>query len=224
MIEDIVKAIPIGIGISFMIGPVFFMLIQTSILKSARAAIVFNLGVVLADIVFLLLAYYGSHQILSKIKDDPKLFFIGGLILFIYGVGMYLKKENRTPIQQETFATPIKKNYVGLILKGFLLNFINIGLLAFWLLMVLGISPSLEMDEHRIFTFFTTIIITYYITDLGKILLAKQLKKKLTPNVIRKINRAIGIVLIIFGVLLFLKGIIPQKTLNIKNFIEHFQN
>ena len=163
-------------------------------------------------------------KILSKIKDDPKLFFIGGLILFIYGVGMYLKKENRTPIQQETFATPIKKNYVGLILKGFLLNFINIGLLAFWLLMVLGISPSLEMDEHRIFTFFTTIIITYFITDLGKILLAKQLKKKLTPNVIRKINRAIGIVLIIFGVLLFLKGIIPQKTLNIKNFIEHFQN
>ena len=94
MIEDIIKAFPIGFGLAFMIGPVFFMLIQTSILKGARAAIVFNLGVILADIVFILFAYYGSHQFLTKIKDDPKLFFIGGGILFLYGLILFLRKKN----------------------------------------------------------------------------------------------------------------------------------
>ena len=223
MLEDIIKAIPIGFGLSFMIGPVFFMLIQTSILKGARAAIVFNLGVIIADIVFLLFAYYGSHQFLSKIKDDPKLYFIGGAILIIYGLGMYLKKENRTPIQQDTFDIPAKKNYLGLLTKGFLINFINVGVLAFWLLMVVGIGPSLEMDEVRIFNFFTTILIAYFMTDLGKILLAKQLKKKLTPNVIRKIKRGMGVALMIFGLILFSKGLFPQKNMDINNLIQHVQ-
>ena len=60
---------------AFMIGPVFFVLIQTSILKGARAAIVFDLGVLLGDVSFILIAYYGSRSLLEKIKDDPRLFF-----------------------------------------------------------------------------------------------------------------------------------------------------
>ena len=48
-IYDIKNAIFFGFFLSFMIGPVFFMLIQTSIVKGARAAIAFNLGVILKD-------------------------------------------------------------------------------------------------------------------------------------------------------------------------------
>jgi threonine/homoserine/homoserine lactone efflux protein len=210
MIEDLLKAIPIGFGLAFMIGPVFFMLIQTSILKGARAAIVFDLGVILADIAFVLLAYYGSHQFLTKIKDDPKLFFLGGTILFIYGLGIFLKKDKREIGVNQEFDLPEKNNYIGLFLKGFFLNFINVGVLAFWLFLVLGIGPSLEMNENRIFQFFAAIIIAYFVTDLGKIVLAKQLRKKLTPQVIIKIKRGMGIALMIFGLVLVSKGFIPK--------------
>jgi threonine/homoserine/homoserine lactone efflux protein len=206
MIEDLLKAIPIGFGLAFMIGPVFFMLIQTSILKGARAAIVFDLGVILADIAFVLLAYYGSHQFLTKIKDDPKLFFLGGTILFIYGLGIFLKKDKREIGVNQEFDLPEKNNYIGLFLKGFFLNFINVGVLAFWLFLVLGIGPSLEMNENRIFQFFAAIIIAYFVTDLGKIVLAKQLRKKLTPQVIVKIKRGMGIALMIFGLVLVSNG------------------
>lgn len=219
MIEDILKAIPIGFGLAFMIGPVFFMLIQTSILKGARAAIVFDLGVILADITFILFAYFGSHQFLTKIKDEPNLFFIGGGILFIYGLGMALQKQQKSTIQDE-INLPSKNNYIGLILKGFFLNFINIGVLTFWLLMIVGVGPSLDMNESRIFWFFTTIIIAYFITDIGKIVLAKQLRKKLTPSVIIKIKRGMGIALIIFGLALISKGFIPKEDMNINTIIE----
>ncbi len=218
MIEDILKAIPIGFGLAFMIGPVFFMLIQTSILKGARAAIVFDLGVILADIAFILFAYYGSHQFLTKIKDDPNLFFIGGGILFIYGLGMALQKQPKETIQKE-FDLPSKNNYLGLVLKGFFLNFINIGVLTFWLLMIVGIGPSLDMNESRIFWFFTTILIAYFATDIGKIVLAKQLRKKLTPRVIIKIKRGMGIALMIFGLALILKGFIPQEKMDVNTFM-----
>ncbi len=223
MIEDIIKAFPIGFGLAFMIGPVFFMLIQTSILKGARAAIVFNLGVILADIVFILFAYYGSHQFLSKIKDDPKLFFIGGGILFLYGLVMFLRKGSLKTEKNQSFDIPEKKNYFGLIVKGFFLNFINVGVLAFWLVMIVGVSSSLGMDENRIFRFFTAIIIAYFITDLGKIFLAKKLRKKLTPIVILKIKRGMGVAIMIFGLVLFSKGFIPHEKMNIDTIIERVQ-
>ena len=104
---------------------------------------------------------------------------------------------------------------MGLIAKGFFLNFINVGVLAFWLLLVIGIGPSLEMDQSRIFQFFGAIIIVYFITDLGKIILAKQLKNKLTPKVIRKIKKGMGIALMLFGLALISKGFLPPEQMNI---------
>jgi len=220
MFQDLLKAIPIGFGLAFMIGPVFFMLIQTSILKGARAAIVFDLGVVFADVIFILFAYYGSHQFLIKIKDDPNLYFIGGGILFIYGLGMFLKKDKQTP-KKQAYDLPEKNNYLGLFAKGFFLNFINVGVLAFWLLLVIGIGPSLEMNHPRILRFFTIIVIAYFITDLGKIVLAKQLKNKMTPIVIRKIKRGMGIALMLFGLALISKGFIPQGQMNFDSFMKY---
>jgi len=216
---DIKDAVLIGFFLSFMIGPVFFTLIQTSILKGARAAIAFDLGVVFGDIAFILIAYYGSRSLLEQIKDDPRLFFIGGSILVVYGLITYLSKKDKNT-KEKAIDVPEKSNYFGLILKGFLLNFINIGVLAFWLGMILVIGPELDMNSGRIFNYFAVILFSYFLTDLGKILLAKQLKKRLTPKVISKIQRTMGIILIIFGVVLILKGFLPKHKLGLDNVIE----
>ena len=218
--SEIKEAVIIGFFLSFMIGPVFFMLIQTSIIKGARAAISFDLGVVLGDVVFILFAYYGSKSLLERIKDDPRLFYIGGLILLVYGIITYLDKSQKRSIQDETLVLPEKTNYIKLFIQGFLLNFINVGVLAFWLGMIVVVGPNLEMNPSKIFNYFTIILVSYFITDLGKIVLAKQLKRKLTPAVIFKVKRAMGILLMIFGVVLILKGFIPREKLNFKNVIE----
>lgn len=216
-IYDFKNAILIGFFMAFMIGPVFFMLIQTSILKGARAAIVFDLGVVLGDISFILIAYYGSRSLLEKIKDDPRLFFIGGLVLIIYGVITYLDKENKKEDLKsaKSIEIPIvKNNYLKLFLKGYFLNFINIGVLAFWLGTVLVIGPTLNMNQNAIFSYFAVIILAYFVTDLGKIFLAKQLKDKMTPTLTYRIKRIMGVILIVCGVFLILKGFIPNDKIN----------
>ena len=53
MISEYINAILLGFGLAFMVGPVFFTLIETSITKGVRAALTFDLGVVLADIMFI---------------------------------------------------------------------------------------------------------------------------------------------------------------------------
>lgn len=218
---DIKNAVFWGFFLSFMIGPVFFMLIQTSILKGARAAIVFNTGVILGDIVFIIIAYLGSRRLLEQIKDDPRLFYIGGLILIVYGLITYFDRSNKKEaIATPTIEIPVSNNYVKLLFKGFFLNFINIGVLGFWLGLIVVIGPTLDMNPTHIFWYFTTIITSYFITDLGKIFLAKKLKRKLTPLVIYKIKKTMGILLIIFGILVLLKGFIPKEKLNLEDLLE----
>jgi len=204
---------------AFMIGPVFFVLIQTSILKGARAAIVFDLGVLLGDVSFILIAYYGSRSLLEKIKDDPRLFFIGGLVLVLYGLITYLEKEGKEGKEEaletdNTVTIPLKNNYLKGFFKGFFLNFVNVGVLAFWLGIVLVIGPTLKMDQTAIFWYFGTILIAYFLTDLGKIFLAKQLKSKMTPSVIYRTKKIMGIILIVCGVFLMLQGFIPNEKID----------
>ncbi len=191
------------------------MLIQTSILKGARAAIAFDIGVILGDISFILIAYYGSRSLLEKIKDDSRLFFLGGLALIIYGLITYLDKSNKKEAIETSkiVNVPIRNNYLKLFFKGFFLNFINIGVLAFWLGTILVIGPTLNMNQNAIFSYFGVIILGYFTTDIVKIILAKQLKNKMTPFVIYKVKKIMGVILIVFGFLLMLKGFIPNERL-----------
>jgi len=211
---DILNALLTGFFLAFMVGPVFFVLLETSATRGIKHAIFFDLGVLLADIIFITIAYFGSFTLLNKIKDDPRLFFAGGLVLFAYGLITFIKEKRRRVIVDSELVVIEKTNFVGLFLKGFLLNFINVGVLAFWLALVVVISTNLNMNASRVFWYFTVVLIGYFVTDLGKIVVAKQLKNKMTPSVIRKIRKIMGIVLMVIGVIIASKELIPEKTMN----------
>ncbi|MCK5402069.1 MAG: LysE family transporter [Flavobacteriaceae bacterium] len=219
MIEDIQAAIPLGFFLSFMIGPVFFVLLETSVTKGFRAAVVFDLGVIIADVFFIALAYFSSFQLLENLSNQPGLFVFGGTIITVYGIIIFLKKPKRSTVEASEIKF-IKTNYLGLFIKGFLLNFINIGVLVFWLGVIIITGPGLENDINRFYVFFGTMILAYFVTDLFKILLAKQLKRKLTQNRILKIKKLLGLILVICGLVLIVKGFLPKDKLNPQDLIE----
>lgn len=208
------EAFFIGVFMAFMIGPVFFMLLKTSILKGIRAAIAFDVGVVLGDITFILIAYFGSRSLLEKIKDDPRLFFVGGLVLVVYGVITYLDKNNKKEVDESDVEIPKENNYIKLFFHGYFLNFINIGVLAGWVGVMVVVGPSLKMNPVSIFWYFVIVMLGYIVADSIKIVLAKQLKSKLTPLAIYRIKRGMGILLIVFGAFLMLKSFIPKEQMD----------
>lgn len=221
MLEDIQAAIPLGFLLSFMIGPVFFVLLETSAIKGFRAALTFNIGVIIADIIFIIAAYFSSFQLLENLSNQPGLYVFGGVILLVYGLTTCIKKDTK-----EVREKPIKVtrgDYLGLFIKGFLLNFINIGVLVFWLGIIIIVGPSLDNEPNRILVFFITMLSAYFITDIFKILLAKQLKRKLTSKRIFLIKKGIGVILIICGIVLIIKGFLPEDRFNIKKGIERIE-
>ncbi|WP_035646684.1 LysE family translocator [Flavobacterium sp. ASV13] len=224
MINDILAGLPWGLVLSFMVGPVFFVLLETSITKGFRAAIAFDFGVVLGDVFFIAIAYLGSYRLISSLKDDPALFIFGGIIMLAYGIISFVKLKKEEKINDEEIDRDIlKRNYGSLFVKGFLLNVINIGVLGFWLAVIISVGPKLDMQTSRMMTFFTSVIITYLLIDCGKILLAKQLKSKMTPTNILKIKKGISIVLMVFGFALVIQGWFPKEKEMVKNAFERIE-
>ena len=221
MLEDIVAAIPLGLFLAFLLGPVFFVLLETAAIKGFRAALAFDIGVLIADAVFLIIAYFGTNPLLNRLKDDPALYIFGGTVLLTYGIITFIKVK-RTNITPATYEFQKLKNsdFIEIAVKGFLLNFINIGVLGFWLGLIIIFGPALEMQPFRLVTFFSTILITYLIIDIGKILLAKKLKNKLTPTRIAVSKKIISILIIVFGVILVLRGIAPKQVSKIEQQVE----
>ena len=217
MWDDIQAAIPLGFLLSFMIGPVFFVLLETSAIKGFRAALVFDLGVIIADALFLTIAYFSSFQLLENLSNQPGLYVFGGVILLVYGITTFFKRATK---KSDTNIKANKNDYLSLMIKGFLLNFINIGVLVFWLGIIIVVGPSLDNEPRRIVVFFSAMIGAYFVTDIFKILLAKQLKRKLTPKRIFLIKKGLGIILIICGLVLIVKGFLPKDRFNIEDGIE----
>lgn len=222
MTNEILTAIYLGALLSFLIGPVFFVLLETSVTKGFRAAMIFDVGVIAADILFIIVAYFSSYRLIESIKDEPALFIFGGLIMFTYGIISFVKlKNNRV---NNVVVDLGKKNYLALLGKGFLLNFINIGVLGFWLMILIIIGPMVEMETSRIFTFFAIILATYLTIDIGKILLAKRLKNKLTIANITKVKKITSFVLMIFGIGIMLQGWFPSEQKMVRNALERMEN
>lgn len=211
MLDDILTAIPFGIILAFTIGPVFFVLLETSVTKGITSAIIFDLGVIFADVVFILVIFKSTDSLLDKIKDDPKLLVFGGVLLVIYGLISFIKtsKSFRSIVREHHRIVLPKKDYGKLFIKGFLLNFINIGVLLGWLGFIV-IGTSITTSENGVTIFIVTMLVSYFLADLVKIAAAKRLKNKLTPRRIFKTKKIVSLVILVFGVILLSQGLFPE--------------
>ncbi|MEF3078204.1 LysE family translocator [Winogradskyella poriferorum] len=211
MLDDILTAIPFGVILAFTIGPVFFVLLETSATKGFTSALAFDFGVILADIVFILLIFMSTDTLLEKIKDDPKLLVFGGVLLVVYGLISFVKvsKSFRSIVREHHRIKLPKKDYGKLFIKGFLLNFINIGVLLGWLGFIV-IGTSITKSENGVTVFIVTMLVSYFVCDLFKIAAAKRLKNKLTPRRIFKTKKIVALVILGFGILLLSQGLFPE--------------
>jgi threonine/homoserine/homoserine lactone efflux protein len=220
MLDDILSAIPFGFILAFTIGPVFFVLLETSATKGFKSALIFDCGVMLADIVFIVVAFFSTNRLLEKVEDDPSFLIFGGVLLVAYGFISFIKtSKSFRNIVKEYHKIEIKKGYGKLFLKGFLLNFINIGVLLGWVAFIV-LGNSLTNSTDGVVVFLSTILIVYFLVDLIKIVIAKKLRNRLTPKVIFKTKKIIALVILGFGILLLVQGFFPNEKERIKEKLE----
>lgn len=199
-----------------MIGPVFFVLLETSIRKGARAGIAFDLGVLMSDIIYILIAYLFFSEVKSIAEGDSKGIaqLIGGILFIGYGIVSFFKKPKNIQVGGAA-GTNINswKDYLLLTLKGFLLNMANPLVIFYWFsVLTLGDSKS-SQDENsmQMFLFISIILITFFSVDILKIFGAKQLRPLVNNRLLKALNQLIGIVFVAFGVFLVIDGLYWNK-------------
>ncbi|MGB1185789.1 MAG: LysE family translocator [Flavobacteriaceae bacterium] len=206
--NDVLSALPFSVLLIFATGPLFFLILETSISKGIKPAFLIDLGAVFADAVFVLVAFLGTKSLLADIKDNPNLYILGGVLLMVYAIISAIttirKKEEiieNEPIEPKGF------RLFSYFIKGFFLNIINVGTFLFWLGLLVSIAPALELETSRIIVFFSTVMLGYLILGFIKIVLAKQLSKTLTPTVIYKIRLSVCVLLVVFGIYFIYQGV-----------------
>lgn len=214
MVALILKGIVTGFILSIMIGPVFFVLLETSIRRGVRAALALDLGVLLSDVVYILIAYvfYSEVSTLISGENEGVLKIIGGILFLVYGAVTYFKKPKEMKVDEVGNIVHKSSDYIMLCLKGFLLNFANPLVIFYWFSVItLGENNKLDgVIENSILFFLLVILITFFSFDLLKIFGAKKLRPLVTDKLLIALNHLIGIVFFGFGVFLVVQGIVGK--------------
>ena len=200
MDEAIRTGIVLGLTLAVLIGPVFFALLQTSLEKGFVAAAFLALGIALSDATYIFI----TNLFLGYLKDNDQVeFFLGifgGILLVVIGAQTFLKKPKATKNE----IRPSRYQNAGLLLRGYALNFAHPGVLLFWIGVITLINTQWKYEMDEKWLLFSTTVGTVFITDLLKAFTAHKIKNFLTYNFLLWMNRIMGIVLVGFGLHLFL--------------------
>lgn len=196
-----------------MIGPVFFVLLETSIRKGVRAALALDLGVLISDVLYILIAYvfYSEVSALTQGENTNLLKITGGILFVFYGSYTYVKKVKEMKVDAVGNVIQKTGDYAMLALKGFLLNMANPLVIFYWFsVMTLGSknNENAYAQDNSILLFLAIILITFFSIDLLKIFGAKKLRPMVTDKLLIALNHLIGIVFVAFGIFLIIQGII----------------
>lgn len=211
----IINGIIFGFLLSFLLGPAFFVLIETSIKKGFKSAVFLDLGILLSDAIYLLASLFVAEKINSWLNENSYIKYIAGSIFILLGlISIYrnysnLKTENNlsnnlsgVETNTDSIVYPFQ-----LIIKGLGLNAINPGVLVFWIAACTYATNELNFEGIQLMYYFGTTLITMFSIDLLKIYFSSKLKTTLTNKTISILGISIGCLLIFFGFAVYFKDI-----------------
>ena len=202
MEEAIVQGILLGLLLSVLIGPVFFLLIRTSIEKGVKAALVLDIGVLAGDAFYIWVGYIGLAEIFKDPTFSKPVGVIGAFILITVGALPLLRGKS----QKKEIELKLKKdNIIFLMLKGFLLNITNPFVIFFWIASIGYAVTTFNNDIKLIALYFFSCIFAYMVVDLIKIYLAVLIKSRLTTKKIELVNSIASLGVLILGIIMLVR-------------------
>ena len=218
----------------FGFGPAFFLLIQTSISKGFKTAMLFDSGVLLSDILVVILMMMTSIQIsLDGSRNMVVAGITAGLIIIGFGIFTYYSKPEKIVARSEKKSAQLEEvekkfekidqrldkidekfdikregpRWYVYLSKGFVMNIFNPFVWVFWMGSVATVSGSDVYDGNEYFVtlFFMGTFATVLALDILKILGAYSLKRFFTEKRMKLLNQGTGVVLALCGLILIIR-------------------
>ena len=213
MVDAFIKGLAISLLLIFSVGPVIFTIIKQSINHGRRGGFSFIAGVWLSDIIWVVLSNSFSEAVKTPLDFKIPIGIAG--CCFLIGMGIYfafikkiVPRKLQEPIEiagDEMTPTGKKTNYFAIFSSGFIINTLNPAVISFWVIMAASLASVYSFNNRIII--FTTCLGINMLADIGKVLGAGSIGKKLSDKNILLINRISGALYLVFGAVI-LSGII----------------
>lgn len=196
-----------------------FAIISASLERGFRAGVSVASGIWASDVMFLYLVYRGVG-VLSKLVALPNFKLVaslaGGGVLLLFGVINLLSRHIPAPTEASAADRLLDSldgkepegvdhnwkrwGFLGYWVRGFLLNTVNPFTVFFWLGFASTVIIPNRWSQKDTLFFFTGMLSTLVLIDILKAYAAKRLRDFLTPHHIRRVQRIIGVLLLVFGI------------------------
>lgn len=219
------EGVIIGLSLALIMGfgPSFFTLIQTSISRGFKSALLLDFGIILNDIFIVALMMMTNVQF--NINNRENVIYGGiaaGIILIIFGIYtfllspekiMHISESNNQKINNMNEKFVDKPKWYIFLTKGFVINIFNPFVWIFWVTCVATASSNFSGNKYSMIIFFLGVFATVLFFDILKAAGAYSLKRFFTEKMMKIMNQIIGIILIIFGLYIAVRVIFTPITL-----------
>ena len=207
-VQALIYGIGYGLVLCILLGPLFFALLQAGIERGMRAGLMVGLGIWISDFVFIATTYFGMAYLVEITRWNGfewYLGWIGGMVLMAFGLGALLTPPPDLETQVRANASSRAKSYLKYWIKGFLVNTINPFTFFFWIGLMTTTVVQNGFSSTSAFLFFAGIMGTVILTDSLKVLLAKKIRRRMTPYHVLRMRQFSGAALGIFGIALIIR-------------------
>ena len=199
-----------GLILQIAIGPVFFFILNISLQRTVIDGLFAVTAVTLADYIFIALAVLGVGRLLEKPKTKLALGIISSLVLILFGIIMILSINQSNQIGNPN--NLIESNYISSFISAFLLTISSPLTIVFWtsLFATKAIEKGYAQKELICFGIAAGLATLVF---LGTSVTLLSIVRTSIPFVLLKIlNTAVGLLLIVYGVVRLVKILFNTKT------------
>jgi len=187
------EGLAIGLAMIIFVGPVFFLLLNSSIQFGARAGVGVAMGIIVSDIVCAALCWFGLTSFINVGQNQFWFGVIGCLVLLFLGISYLLKKT-----QIEADNSYHANGFHNFFLKGFSVNFFNPFVFVVWIGMY-EYGKQKFYGKGELFLFLASILLGIFMMDLTKVFLSKKIRKYISVQKLGVIFKVTGVLLILFA-------------------------
>lgn len=204
MATSFLQGILFGLGLSILVGPILFILVQVSLERGYRSGLVVAIGIWISDLMYILSSYLLITLLdIDLLDPDLRFYFamIGGTVLLAVGVGMFTRKAAEPVIHTEWSG---KKLFYFLSL-GFSTNTFNPFTVFFWFT-IMATQLAEGGPGNAVAAFVIGVLMTLMITDSSKVLAAHWVRRYLKPRTVIAIRKVSASIIVAFGLWLIGAG------------------
>ena len=186
----------IGLGMIIFIGPVFFLLLNSSVQYGRKAGVSVAVGIIVSDIFCIWLCHLGLSVFFNATENQFWIGITGGFLLFFLGIYYLIKTSFSKQIIMSV------RSLFGFFIKGFSINFFNPFVFAVWIA-IFQLGNSKFKNTSSFWIFIVAILLGILTTDLLKVFFSQKLRNLLSEQRLLLFSKIIGLILIVFSIRVF---------------------